>query len=90
MTRPQIIDPSKMPFAFANGPMSVTGSGDLVIISFTQITPRIEGQALGALNVTEYDFRVVARVAIPRASIGELPKVLQGFISANAPTAGSA
>jgi hypothetical protein len=90
MSDPQFSDPTKLPIVLANGPMAVTSMGDLIILSFTQAQPRIEGQPLGKLAPTEYEFRVVARVGIPQGKIAELFRLVQGLAAANAPPAGSA
>jgi hypothetical protein len=62
----------------------------MVIISFTQAIPRVEGQPLGKLAATDFDFRVVARIGLPQSAVNELPKLLQGFRVANAPAGGRA
>ncbi len=90
MAEPQFVDPTKIPYVFANGPLSATGIGDLLVLTFTQALPRIEGKPASKVGPIDYDLRVVARVGIPRAQISELFKLVQGLAAAITPAAGSA
>ena len=90
MDEPRFIDPNRTPVVLTNGPVTVASVGELVMITFTQVTPRIEGQPIGKAAALEYDFGVVARVAIPQSRIHELPKLLQANAIGNAPVAGTA
>jgi hypothetical protein len=90
MAEPKFVDPTKIPYVFANGPLSAIGMGDLLILTFTQALPLVEGQPTSKIGSIEYDLRVVARVGIPRAQINELFKLVQGLAAAITPPAGSA
>jgi hypothetical protein len=84
----RFVDPTREEIVLANGPPSVAGSGDLIVISFTQISPRIEGISAGVSQLS--DAVVVCRVALPPAGVRELARIIAGHGMANAPAAGNA
>jgi len=83
------LDPHRKEILLANGPQSLVGVGDQVIISFTQINPRVGGSMPG-LQQMEFDAIVVCRVAIQRQTARELIGLLDTVLRAGDPAAGTA
>jgi hypothetical protein len=73
----------------ANGPSSIAQLGDLVILTFTQLTPRIDGTGLNQVVEAPMDAVVVCRVGLPNDMIAELVRLFKAT-QLGAPVAGSA
>jgi hypothetical protein len=82
-------DPNRIPITLATGPISITNIGDLVVITFSQAIPRIEGTGAG-WNQTHLDAVVVSRIGLPRKAACDVVQLIQSHAIAAAPVAGSA
>jgi hypothetical protein len=83
------VDPTRKEIQFAGGPFSVTRSGDVVIITFTQVSPRIEGTGAGR-SETQSDAVVLCRIALPQQAVAELVRIIAEVYKADKPAGGTA
>lgn len=73
-----VVDPSRLPILNATGPTSVTSQGDIAIVTFTQIIPRIDGQSSGH-NANELEATVLCKIAIRRENAADLAEALKNY-----------
>ena len=85
----KFVDPTRKEIQFASGPLSVARSGDVAIITFTQVSPRIEGMDAGR-SETQSDAVVLCRVALPQQAVRELVRILAEAYKAGTPAGGHA
>ena len=71
----QFVDPTRKEIQLANGPVSVTGMGDLLIITFSQASPRVHGVGTGRSD-THGEAVVLSRVALSRQTILDLVRLI--------------
>jgi hypothetical protein len=80
----QFVDPTRKEIQFANGPCSVTRAADTTIITFTQISPRIDGTGAGK-SQTQSDAVVLCRIALPQQVVAELVRIIAEVYKADTP-----
>lgn len=72
MEQVRIVDPTRMLIVNANGPVSVVRRDDNnIVVTFTQISPRIDG-GTGGHHRTTFDAVVAARLEIPMNRLNSL------------------
>ena len=75
-------DPHHCPIMHADGPINVSQIGETIVLSFSQISPRLESrQIVGKIGEADLEMMVVARVGIPRAKARELLDIFQKIIT---------
>lgn len=75
-------DPHHCPIVHADGPISVSQIGDTIVLSFSQISPKLDTpQVLGKVGEADLEMMVVARVGIPRSKARELLDIFQKMIT---------
>jgi hypothetical protein len=85
----KFVDPTRKEIQFATGPCSVTRIGDFTIITFTQVSPRIEGLGAGK-SQSQSDAVVLCRIALPQQAVAELVRIIAEVYKADTPAAGRA
>ena len=85
----QLVDPTRKELILANGPVSVTQIGEMVVVSFTQVSPRVEGKGSG-VSQNAFDAVVVSRIALPAEVARQLADLMRGLAVIRAPVAGNA
>ena len=80
----KFVDPTRKEIQFASGPCSVTRGGDVVIITFTQVSPRIDGMGAGR-SETQSEAVVLCRIALPQQTVGELVRIIAEVYRADKP-----
>jgi hypothetical protein len=71
----KFVDPTRKEIQFASGPCSVTRVGDFAVITFTQVSPRIEGIGAGT-SQSQSDAVVLCRIALPQQAVAELVRII--------------
>jgi hypothetical protein len=82
-------DPTRKDVLLANGPISVAALGDLQVLTFTQIAPRVDGVSPGVSSTT-YEMVVLCRVALRREQAAELANLIAKQAVASVETSGNA
>ena len=80
----KFVDPTRKEIQFASGPCSVTRGGDVVIITFTQVSPRIDG-TVGGRSETQSDAVVLCRIALPQKAVADLVRIIGEVYKADKP-----
>jgi len=80
----RFVDPTRKEIQFASGPCSVTRGGDFVIITFTQVSPRIDGMGAGR-SETQSDAVVLCRIALPQQAVADLVRIIGEVYKADTP-----
>jgi hypothetical protein len=81
--RPHFTDPHHCPIVHADGPISVSQVQGTIVLSFSQVSPKMEArQVVGTIAGTDIELPVVARIGFPLAKINELIDVLQRVVTA--------
>jgi hypothetical protein len=80
----RFVDPTRKEIQFASGPCSVTRGGDFVIITFTQVSPRIDGMGAGR-SETQSEAVVLCRIALPQQAVADLVRIIAEVFKADAP-----
>jgi hypothetical protein len=83
------VDPTRKEIQFANGPCSVTRVADTTILTFTQVSPRIDGTGAGK-SQTQSDAVVLCRIAVPQQVIADLVRIVAEVYKADKPAGGRA
>ena len=83
------VDPTRKEIQFASGPCSVTRIGDFTVITFTQVSPRIEGIGAGK-SQSQSDAVVLCRIALPQQAVAELVRIIAEVYKADTPAGGHA
>jgi hypothetical protein len=80
---PHFTDPHHCPIVHADGPISVSQVQGTTVLSFSQISPKLEArEVVGTMTGTDIEMLVVARIGLPLAKINELIDVLQKVVTA--------
>lgn len=70
-------DPHRCEIMHADGPVSVSQVHGTTVLSFTQISPKLDARAVKAVSGADLEMMVVARVGVPIGKIDEIIDVLQ-------------
>ena len=83
-------DPHNKEIQLANGPAAVVGVDDMLVLTFSQATPLIDGTPAGGVSATSYAATVICRIAMAPERFQELVRSVGSLGMANAPAAGNA
>jgi hypothetical protein len=82
-----ICDSSRLPIIESTGPVSVTASGSRVVITFTQMSPKVHGVKPG-LSSSEVEAVAIARIAFTKDTLDSLLRAISGLSLVRRPIAG--